>query len=335
MEKDIVPQAGYELKLIRARGFERGFSRETLSAIKGIFDSLSDARKLLKEEKPDLVIGTGGFTCAMLLFCASLMGIPTMIHEQNAYPGRSNRLMGHFVDRIGISFIDAQDYFDNNKTFLAGNPIRDEFKNLDRAKARKKLNLDEEDQLIIFMGGSQGAEAINEAALYILKNYKNDNAIYYLLAGKDQAQKLEEKVKTLVIDPDRVKIFGYYNDMSSLLAAGDLIVSRSGAMSITEIAASGIPSILIPYPKAAGDHQTYNAQVLSNAKAALLIQEENLTGERLLKAFKLILEDPQVLEAMRNNAYNQRILDADQRFCNEAYQLVEKTKKKSTKKAQT
>ncbi len=327
MEKNIVPQKGYPLKLLRSRGFEKGFSSETLEAVKGIFDSWIDSRKLLKQEKPDLVIGTGGFTSAMLLIAASLKKIPTMIHEQNAYPGRSNRLTSKFVDKIAISFPEAEKYFNPKKTFLAGNPIRNEFKELNRDKSREKLGLKSTDKLVIFMGGSQGAEAINQAALYTIENYNEPDIIYYILAGKDNYKTLKDKIDSLDIDKSRIKIFDYYNDMSNLLAAGDLIISRSGAMSITEIAACGIPSILIPFPNAAGDHQTFNAKVISENGGGVLIPESQLTGELLLKNIKNILENQDRLGQMRARTLEKKILDADERFCNEAYNLVQKIKK--------
>lgn len=330
MEKDIVPKKGYPLELIRARGFEKGFSFETLEAAKGIFDSFIDAQKVLKKYKPDLVIGTGGFTSAMLLSLASLKKIPTMIHEQNAYPGRSNRLTGRMVDRVGLGFLQAQDYFNENKVFLAGNPIRQEFKNLNRQEARKKLGLSEENKMIIIMGGSQGAQSVNNAVSEMINRLKDDpNIIFYFLTGRDQEEKIKEIFKEDKIG--NVRIFGYYEDIPTLMAAGDLIISRSGASSVAEIAASEIPSILIPYPDAAGDHQTYNAKVLSENGAAVLIKDEELDGDILLKNVTEILDNDDLRKAMSEKAAEQKILNADDRFCREAFELVwkYKTKKES------
>lgn len=327
MEKNIVPNYGYDIEFIRARGFEKGFSKETLEAIKGIFDSRKDAKNLLKKTQPDLVIGTGGFTSAMLLRCASKMGIPTMIHEQNAYPGRSNKLTGKTVDKIGISFKQAQEYFNKNKTFLAGNPVRSEFKQLDREAARKKLGIKPEEKLIIFMGGSQGAESINKAAIPTIKELIGDNIKFFHLTGKDQYDKVSKELESYI--GENLQIHGYYNDIPTLLSAGDLIVSRSGAMSVAEIAACGIPSILIPYPFAAGDHQTFNAKALEENGAAILIPDADLTSEKLINIVKNLLNDEEKLDKMRDAAFNQRILDADERFCKEAVNLVrEKTSKK-------
>lgn len=332
MEKNIIPPLGYPLELLRSRGFEKKISLETLLAIKGIGDSVYDAYKLLKKEKPDLVIGMGGFTSAMLLLVASLMGIPTMIHEQNAYPGRSNRLTGKSVDRIGLGFNEASNYFSDKKTFVAGNPIREEFKNINREKSRKKLGIKPEEKLIIFMGGSQGAKSINEAALHVLKNNKKENLIFYLLTGKDSFNSIKDSIKDLEIPESNIHVLDYCNDMANLLAAGDLIVSRSGASTVAEISACELPSILIPYPQAAGDHQTFNAKVITDNQGGILIEDKNLTGPLLLKTINSILDDPDILNKMREKTGEKKILDADERFCNEAYKLVKETKKKSKKK---
>lgn len=328
MEKDIVPQNGYPLKLIRARGFEKGFSKETLEAVKGIFQSSLDAYKLIKEEKPDLVIGTGGFTSAMLLSIASLMGIPTMIHEQNAYPGRSNRLTGKLVKKVGISFPEAQQYFNEDKTFLAGNPIRDEFKTKDRKSSRETLGIKDNEDLIVFMGGSQGAGSINEAAKHVIENSKGKNRIFYLLVGKDQYQNIKRDLEENNLLTDNIKVFDYYNEMATLLFAADLIVSRSGAMSITEIAAAGVPSILIPYPKAAGDHQSYNARVITDNGGGIFIKDSELNGSLLAEKINYILDNKEVREKMREKTLEKKILDADERFCTEAYKIVNKVKEK-------
>lgn len=323
MEKDIVPKAGYNIEYIRARGFERGFSKETLEAVRGIFQSRKDAKELLDRYEPDLVIGTGGFTSAMLLREAARRGIPTMIHEQNAYPGRSNRLLGRHVDRIAISFPEAAEYFKRDKLFLSGNPIRDAFKSVDRKKAREKFGLSHEDFMILIMGGSQGAESINKAVVELMKTLTDENVKYFHLTGKEQYETIREALEPL---RDTITLFGYSDDVANLLSAADLVISRSGASSVAEIAACGTPSILIPYPMAAGDHQTYNARVLSEHSAGVLIPESELNEEKLLKTVLSILNNPVRQQQMRKHALDQSILDAAERFASEAKELVETTK---------
>lgn len=322
MEKDIVPKSGYPLEFIRARGFEKGFSMETLAAVKGIFDSRHDAKALLSKHKPALVIGTGGFTCAMLLEEAARRGIPTMIHEQNAYPGRSNRLTGKKVDRIAISFEAARQYFPADKVFLTGNPVREVFKHPDRQGAREALGLKPEEKLVVFMGGSQGAVSINQAAVGVMKADR-PGRVYKHLTGKgnDQnvIQSLTEHYTTM---PDNIDIIPYSNDVDQLLAAADCVVSRSGAMSVAEIAASGTPSVLVPYPQAAGDHQTFNAKVLEEAGGAVIIPDDRLIPKTLLETLDTILDTPGTEARMRWGADSVKILDSASRFCAEAKPLI-------------
>lgn len=327
MEKDIVPKYGFPLELIRARGFERGFSKETLEAVVGLFESRRDAKELIRKHKPDLIIATGGFTGAMLLKEAQRCRIPNMIHEQNAYPGRSNRLTGRHADRIGVAFTEAEQYFPENKTFLCGNPVRESFVNPDRKAAREKLGLADNEQFIVVMGGSQGAVSINsnaaESVVNFTENPGGEILSWKLLTGKGQ----DEAVRSYLCErlgnvPDNVSIEPYSTEMDTLLAAADLAVGRAGAMSVAELCACGVPSILIPYPQAAGDHQTFNARVLENAGAAVLIPDARVTGPLLTETIHSIVTDPDVQTKMSEAADSLKITDAADRFAAEADRLL-------------
>lgn len=326
MEKNIVPAAGYPLEFIRARGFERQLSLETLAACKGIVDSYVDARKVLKKYKPDLVIGTGGFTCAMLLKAAASRNIPTMIHEQNAYPGKSNRMLGKTVDRVAISFKEAADYFPAQKVFLAGNPIRDVFKQIDHKKMRKKIGVQENQKLVVVMGGSQGAGSINRAAVdYGVRIVNNPERMMIHLTGKEQYSEVTNCLKEQGVaysDKGRIRIMAYSNEVDELIGAADLVVSRSGAMSVAEIAAVGVPSILVPYPYAAGNHQEFNAKVITDAGGGVLIHDDALTSERLYQTIEEILNDENKMQKMRQKTHEKAILDADERIYKEISLLL-------------
>ncbi len=333
MEKDIVPKYGFPLELIRARGFERGFSKETLEAVKGLFESRTDSKELIRRHKPDLVITSGGFTGAALLREAQRCRIPTMIHEQNAFPGRSNRLTGKHADRIGVSFEEARKYFPQERTFLCGNPVREAFVSPDRKAARKKLGLTENDRFVVVMGGSQGAASINRSAagaaasLYRAQTADGNNAVkpirWKLLTGRGQdaetAALIEQELGSV---PGSISIQPYSEEMDTLLAAADLAAGRAGAMSVAELCACGVPSILIPYPLAAGDHQTFNARVLEKAGAAMLIPDSELTPMLLESAVKGILEDPNRCAQMSQAADGLKIVDAADRFAAEADRLL-------------
>ena len=330
MEKNIVPKEGYPLEFIRVRGFERELSLETLAAVKGIFDGMRDARKVLKKHQPDLVIGTGGFTCGPLLLQAAKRGIPTMIHEQNAYPGKANRMLGKKVDRVAISFMEAAQYFPKEKIFLAGNPVRDAYKHVDRAACRASLGLADRQKMIVAMGGSQGAGSINAAVIHYMATHANDpETVIYHLTGRSQYAKvigdLKEKgvdLKDGVSALGNIHIIDYSNKVDLLLGAGDLVISRSGAMSIAEIAAVGIPSILIPYPMAAGNHQEFNARVITDHGGGALILDKDLTPERLEKEIDAILDDDARRLAMGEITKQAAIYDADLRFYEAALKVL-------------
>lgn len=325
MEKNIIPQTGYPIEYIRVRGFERQLSLETLAAFKGIFDGLQDSKKVLNHHQPDLVIGTGGFTSGPLLLLASRRKIPTMIHEQNAFPGRSNRMLGKKVDRIAISFQEANRYFPEGKTFLAGNPVRSEYHDLNRQTCRENLGLLDSQKMVLIMGGSQGAGSINQGALGLMKAWDNrsDRVIYHLTGKQQYHQVLESMNAQGLASFENNHIEAYSNEVYGLLGAADLVISRSGAMSVAEIAAVGTPSILVPYPMAAGNHQEFNARVITDHGGGLLIEDSALTGELLLQTVEDLLKDEILLQNMRAITKKSRIFDAVDRIYDEINKLME------------
>jgi len=325
MEKNIIPQFGYPIEYIRVRGFERKASLETLAAIKGIFDGLNDAKKIIAKHQPDLVIGTGGFTAGPLLLIASRRKIKTMIHEQNAYPGKTNLMLGKRVDRIAISFTEAEKYFPKERTFLAGNPVRSEYHQIDRNELRKNLNLSDSQKMVLIMGGSQGAGSINQSALSLIASFKDrDDRVIYHLTGKDQYESIKREVENLGLSPSgHVFVEAYSNEVHRLLGAADLVISRSGAMSVAEIQAVGVPSILVPYPMAAGNHQEFNARVITDPGGGVLIKDQNLTGALLIQTVESLLDDDEKCQKMRRITREQSIINAGDRIYDEINKLME------------
>ena len=325
MEKNIVPQFGYPIEYIRVRGFERKASLETLAAVKGIFDGLSDSQKIIRKHQPDLVIGTGGFTAGPLLLIASRRKIKTMIHEQNAYPGKTNLMLGTRVDRIAISFKEAEKYFPQERTFLAGNPVRSEYHQIDRSELRKNLNLSDSQKMILIMGGSQGAGSINQSALALIALYQDrEDRVIYHLTGKDQYESIKQEVENLGRSSSgHVFVEAYSNEVHRLLGAADLVISRSGAMSVAEIQAVGVPSILVPYPMAAGNHQEFNARVITDPGGGVLIKDKDLTGALLIQTVESLLDDDEKRQEMCRITREQSIINAGDRIYDEINKLME------------
>ena len=330
MEKNIVPRYGYPMEFINASGFQRGFVKKVIAA-KNLLKSARDSRKLLNRYKPALIIGTGGFTSGIILREAAKKGIPTLIHEQNAFPGKSNRWAAQKADTVCLTFNEAAKYFPAKKTVLCGNPVRDAFKNVDRAAMRQKMKLVPGEKMVLAMGGSQGAAAINRAMQTVMKEWGGREDIQiYQITGPKQIDKVCAALDEagIVYDkeyfgPTHCHAIAYSNEMEMLMGAADVIIGRSGASSICEMAASGTPSILIPYPYAAGDHQRFNAMAMQNAGAAEVIDEDDLSGARLLKELSALLDDPAHLKAMSENAKAYAKIDADERIVDQAVALMQ------------
>lgn len=329
MEKKIIPQYDFPLELIRSRGFERGFSKETIDAVIGTFQSMKDARKLLEKYRPDLVISTGGFTGATLLREAQKKKIPTMIHEQNAFPGRANRLSGKKAARVGLAFKEAEEYFPKEKCFVCGNPVREAFRNPDRPGSREKLGLTDDEFLIVVMGGSQGAQSINKAAIGAIEELEKNpdkagmSLRWRILAGPGNDEEVKAEIREKLGEvPENVEVMSYCNEMDTLLAAADLAVARSGAMSVAEFAACSLPAFLVPYPFAAGDHQTFNAKALVDAGAATMCADDELTSGKIVADIVSITTDADRREAMRKAAHAMSAPEAADTFVAEAFGLI-------------
>ncbi|WP_329885885.1 undecaprenyldiphospho-muramoylpentapeptide beta-N-acetylglucosaminyltransferase [Pseudoramibacter faecis] len=325
MEKDIVPRYGYPMAFINASGFQRGLIKKAI-AVKNILLSALDSRRLIKAYQPQLVIGTGGFTSGILLREAARMKVPTLIHEQNAYPGKSNRMAAKTADCVALTFEEAAAYFPAGKTVLCGNPVRDDFKHIDRQVMRERLGLADDTVMVLAMGGSQGAVAINGAMRAVMAHYAGRPQVQlYQLTGKKQWEAM-----TRALDADHIPwgdgtnchLLAYSNEMPTLIGAADLIIGRSGASSIAEMAASGTPCILIPYPYAAGDHQKFNAVAMARAGAAVVIEEKDLSGERLIAAAETLIGDADKRQAMAQKALAYAKLDADERIVEKALALM-------------
>lgn len=299
LEKDLIPKAGFNLKKIRVKGFNRKLSIDTLSSIKELFLGGLDSIKILRQIKPDLVIGTGGYVAGPVIFFASVMGIPTIIHEQNVKPGFTNRFLSKFADKIIISFNDSIKYFPRKKVVLAGNPVRTEITRGNREEALKEYCLRSDMPVVLCFGGSQGAARLNDAMIYVIEEAVRKKMFQVILVtGQKHYDKYSQLLENKGIDTGvsgNIKLKPYVYDMKNAYAASDLVIARAGAISISEITLCGKPSILIPYPKAAGRHQDFNARFLEKNGAATVIADKDLTGERLLKAIESIILDKRKL----------------------------------------
>jgi len=285
MESDLVPKQGFEFESVYARYLERKVSFENVKTGFITLKAINDAKKIIKRFKPDVVIGTGGYVCGPVVYAAHLCKIPTMIHEQNVFPGITNKLLSRVVDKIAISFDEARKYFKYpEKITLVGNPVREEILRADRTKARSKMNIADDEIFIYSFGGSGGQKSLNDAVINSLNLFGNRKDIKLLhVTGKRLDSRFKEDVKTNnMIIPDNVEVIDYCYNAAEALAASDIVIASGGAISITEITKLGKASIIIPKTYTAENHQEYNARALEKAGAAIVILEKDLENKEIL-----------------------------------------------------
>ena len=317
MEKDLVPESGYDITLISADGFSRTL-RGSIVSVKRVLKGRSQARELVRDFQPDLVIGTGGYASAPVVSMAQRQGIPTYLQEQNAIPGKTNKFLGRHARKIFLGFEKAGEYFkDERKLVYTGNPVRSEFAELDREKIREEMGIPEDAFVILAFGGSQGAGRLNKEMLRVISRYNGDpSTMVWLGAGSYYYDAimthLQEDGVTL---KDNIMISEYIHDMARRLAASDLVISRSGALTVAEVTVCGVPVIFIPFPQAAENHQYYNAMAVAEKGGALVIKEEDLEKDPLFKRIEQIRGNSRMWQEMAENCRSCGSADAVRNIC--------------------
>ena len=322
MEQRLVKQAGFEIKSVVITGFKRSLSpKNIIHNIKTVgysFESRSKAKKIIKEFDPDICIGTGGYVSGPVILAACNLGYKAVIHEQNAYPGVTNKMLAQSVNRVMLANEDAKSRFSDKANFvLTGNPIRPSILSTKHEEAKEKLGLDDSKPIILSFGGSLGAECINRSMAELIVRSAKDQKYHHIHAYGQQGTWMPDLLKSKGVDPeeyDNLDVRQYIDNMDECLAACDLVVSRAGAITLSEVQAKGRPAVLIPSPFVAENHQYHNAMSMVNKKAAKLIEQADLTGELLIETVDSMLTDKSVLEEYRQNAQKMAITDANERI---------------------
>lgn len=326
LEAKLVPEKGYDFYSIEVSGFQRSLTpvniaKNVKAAVCAVTASIK-ARKLLKKLNPDLVVGTGGYVSGPVLSQAAKLGFKTAIHEQNAYPGMTNKMLCCDVDRVMLAMPEAEKRFKlNKKPDIVGNPVRPELTKISREEARKKLGFDRRPVILSF-GGSLGAEKINRSIAELIK-YHNDSGKYYHIhaTGKVGYEDMKNQLSDIKLS-ENIDLREYIRDMDVCMAAADIVICRAGAITLSELAVCRKPSILIPSPYVAENHQFHNAMTLKNVGAAEVIEEKELTGEKLISTVENMLSDNNKLETMSKNAKKIAIDDANERIYKVLMELV-------------
>ncbi len=331
METQLVPAAGYPIRTVTVRGFQRRLSLKNIGrnimAVANVLTSSLESKKIIKEFKPDLAVGTGGYVCGPVLREAIRAGVPTAVHESNAYPGITVKMLGKEGALILLCSEDARRHLPEGvKAIVTGNPLRPDFLTLDKDTARAELGLDSR-PLVLSFGGSLGAARINEAMAEVLRRSREKGALQHIHgAGKAGYADMKAQLDAMGIPlaGDGIAVREYIDDMPRCMAAADLVICRCGAMTLSELPAAGKPSILIPSPYVAENHQFHNAMVLVGRGAALCIEEKDLTADRLWDAICQVTADPDKLTEMSEKVRDAAILDADQRIMTALNDLLKK-----------
>ena len=321
LETNLVPRAGYKLETIDSYGISREMSIKNVKRLVKTIGSIGEAKKILKNFKPDLVIGTGGYICISVCMAARKLKIPYIIHESNVLPGIATKMLSKKAKKILVGFEEAKERLPKaNKIVVTGTPTKVQKINLTEEEIKnkkKEIGLDESLPLVLVFGGSQGAQSINKSITGIIKNNKNINYQIIWAAGPEQYEKVKEEIDFTKLK--NVKIFPYIYDMEEIMNIADLVVARSGAMTVTEIENVGKPAIFIPFPYAAENHQEYNARALEKKGAAKVILDKELTEELLNDNIINLTKDKQKLIEMGKIANKMAIKNVEDKIYKEIF----------------
>lgn len=321
LEKNLVPKCGYKIKFIEVMGLRRSLSLENVKVFVNYVKSIAESRKIIKEFKPDVVVGTGGYVCAPVINEAVRLNIPTLIHEQNVFPGLAIKMLSKKANITAISFKETESLLKAKKMVLTGNPLRPSlFTKHDIDVLRANYNFDEK-PIVLMFGGSLGAPKMNEALVQMLSD--NGIAGFNLIAatGERHYEKVCQDLKTRGVNLNAIRnvaIVPYIYNMEEIFFAADVIVGRAGAITVSEITALGKAAVLVPSPYVAHNHQEYNARYLEKNGAARVIVESSLTGEKLYKEISLVLQNNAVLKKMQSDSEKIGITDA----CETIYKCI-------------
>ena len=333
MEEELVPKAGYELILLPASGLSRGKNLQALKdnarAIRQVLYAVKRCKKIIRDFKPGVIVGTGGYASFPALWAGSKLGVPTCVHESNAMPGLTTRMIAGRVDRTLVCFPESvKHYRDPKKVEVVGMPVRREFIYTEKQAARKELGIDER-PLIVTAFGSQGAKAMNEVTgkLFRLEQDAGFPFCHIHAVGSYGWEWMPDYVRTQGVDLDKtdaITMQQYIYNMPTVMAAADIFISRAGASSCNEIAASGTPCILIPSPNVTDNHQEKNARALEKEGAATVILEKDCTAQVLMDQIQKLLHDTQRYSQMRKALQSMVVPDSAERVCAIMEQLAAK-----------
>lgn len=308
MEKDLIPELGIKYEEINVSGLKRKLTLENIKVLYQFLHARKQCKKIIKDFDPDVVIGAGGYVTGPVIWAAKKLGKKTFIHEQNSVVGLSNKYLTKYADKIGVSFASTLSCFPKDKVVLTGNPCSE--KALSMKKANKEAyGLDKNKKLVLIVMGSLGSKTINDKIISYLDSFKNKDYQVMFVTGNSYYEKVK-KLRT----PTNVKIEPFIYEMPSLMKATDLMVTRAGASTMSEILALGVPSIFIPSPYVTNNHQYKNAMDVVEKNAGLILEEKDMTRDNLINLIDKTLSNKEQYNMMKNNLKELGIKDSSSRI---------------------
>ena len=329
IENKLVPAEGYPIKHVEIKGFKRSLSLSNIKAAYLAFVSPMRAKKIVKEFEPDIVIGTGGYVCWPVLVAAARMGIPTAVHEANAFPGVAVRKLQPYVDKIMLNFAESAKYLKaSDKIIHVGNPLRTAFESISRDEARKELGIEGKyDLYVLSFGGSMGAERVNDACLDLMRDLTGNmpNVLHQHATGAIEFEAASAKFRSYGLDKkENLMLSEYIYDMHLRMAAADIVISRAGAMTVSELSMMKKTSIMIPSPNVTNNHQYKNAKVIEDMGGTVLIEEKDLHEGVLARNVEKLISDEALRARMGEAISHFADIDANKTIYKEIRSLVEK-----------
>ena len=316
MEKDIVPSYGIKYEPITITGFKRKLTFDNIKTVSNFFKAIKKCKKIIAEFNPDVVIGCGGYVTAPVVYAAKKLGKKTFIHEQNSSVGLSNKFLSRYADKIGVSFSSTVSLFDKDKVVLTGNPCSENAIKVPK-KSLSEYGLNDNEKTVLIVMGSLGSKTVNDKILSNIHEFKNKSYQVLMVVGNSYYDKMAKKIL-----PKNIKIVPYINELPGIMKSVSLMVSRSGASTISEITALNIPTIFIPSPYVTNNHQYKNAMDLVNKRAALIIEENNLDINSLVKTIDDVLTNSDEYNLIKKNLKKLVIKDSSTRIYETLKELI-------------
>lgn len=308
MEKDLIPELGIKYEEIKVSGLKRKLTFENFKVLAQFFKARNKCKKIIKEFDPDVVIGAGGYVTGPVIWAAKKLGKKTFIHEQNSVVGLSNKYLTKYADKVGVSFESTMKYFPKDKVVLTGNPCSEKALNMKKAN-KEDYGLTKDKKLVLIVMGSLGSKTVNDKIVSFLEAFRNKDYEVMFVTGNSYY----EKVKNLKV-PNNVKVVPFVYELPSLMKVTDLMITRAGASTMSEILVLGVPSIFIPSPYVTNNHQYKNAMDLVNKNAALILEEKDLTKVNLINLIDKTLSNKNEYNNIKNNLKELGIKDSGARI---------------------